>query len=301
MFGSPLNNKNKISKQSSLHIQSSSSTSTLNSPSHNSLILNFIKDSEIEIMTNLNQLKIDKLICDGRFSRVSKGTYMNKTVIIKQASERRPKDYLNEIKIFSMLDGCPNIASCWGIVPSKYILILKPFVTDCYFRYIHARKPLNSKRFNEFMAQITSATMFLHQLNICHGDIKPENILLDESDNFYLTDFGLSSYPVQSNKGITGVKGTPEYIAPDMLLQKEYGFLSDIWSLGMVAYEIRSGNLCYYYKRKYEFLQKIKTGNLRISFSKCFTESEANIINHMLQINPEERITINKLYNHFVP
>ena len=81
---------------------------------------------------------------------------------------------------------------------------------------------------------------FIHYNGVIHRDIKPENIMLDENFNPILADFSLAKvFSGLCNEGThTGSIATVTYRAPEVFYKKKYGFPSDIWSLGVVFYEI---------------------------------------------------------------
>lgn len=81
----------------------------------------------------------------------------------------------------------------------------------------------------------------VHQKGIIHRDIKPENILLDKNGNVKLADFGWSNFK-STNEIRTTFCGTLDYLAPEMLKSNhEHDFGVDIWSVGVLCYELQTG------------------------------------------------------------
>ncbi|KAJ3928726.1 MAG: kinase-like domain-containing protein [Lentinula lateritia] len=90
-----------------------------------------------------------------------------------------------------------------------------------------------------YVAQLSSAVEFLHEIGIMHRDIKPDNILLDERGNAHLTDFNIAVH--FSERKLTGVAGSMAYMAPEILAKRGYTCHIDWWSLGVCAYELIFG------------------------------------------------------------
>lgn len=117
--------------------------------------------------------------------------------------------------------------------------------------YHHLRK---KTRFPEDIAkfyacQILSGLVYLHSLNIMYRDMKPENILLDENGNACLADFGISKV-LDSHEKTTSFVGTPEYVAPEIILQKGHNKSVDIWCFGILLYEMVYGLPPFYNKNQ---------------------------------------------------
>lgn len=124
--------------------------------------------------------------------------------------------------------------------------------------YHHLRKLL---RFSEpvarfYACQILCGLIYLHSHNIAYRDMKPENILLDENGNCCLADFGISKImePASTTKSFIG---TPEYVAPEVVLQKGHNKTVDIWCFGILLYEMVVGLPPFYSKNQNTMLNWI--------------------------------------------
>lgn len=95
----------------------------------------------------------------------------------------------------------------------------------------------------KLLDQVGAALAFAHRNNVVHRDIKPDNILLDDDGNAYLTDFGISTIIGHTPDGDEeGVSGTIRYIAPEQLRQEPDAITIDIYSLGIVMFEVLTGS-----------------------------------------------------------
>ncbi|EAY06484.1 AGC family protein kinase [Trichomonas vaginalis G3] len=92
-----------------------------------------------------------------------------------------------------------------------------------------------------YAAQIGLAITYLHGIGIVYRDLKPENVLLDGQGYIKLVDFGLSK-DINQVKTTRTFCGTPEYISPELILKKNYGYAVDEWALGVLMYEIIFGD-----------------------------------------------------------
>ena len=101
----------------------------------------------------------------------------------------------------------------------------------------------NEGRFPEKQAkfyaqQIAVALGELHKIKIVHRDLKAENVCIDANGYIKLIDFGLASTKLERLRSFVG---TREYMAPELLEQREYGFAVDWWALGVLAFEMVYG------------------------------------------------------------
>ncbi|XP_030641248.1 serine/threonine-protein kinase Sgk2b [Chanos chanos] len=108
-----------------------------------------------------------------------------------------------------------------------------------------------------YAAEMASALGYLHSLNIVYRDLKPENVLLDSAGHVLLTDFGLCKEGVVGDATIRTFCGTPEYLAPEVLQQREYDRTVDWWGLGAVLHEMLYGLPAFFSPDRAEMFKNI--------------------------------------------
>ena len=145
-----------------------------------------------------------------------------------------------EIQIHSLLIH-PNIIRLYSYKEEKenFFLIMEYAKKGSLFSKIRKEGKIKEKEAFKYFIQVSSALYFLHSNGYAHRDIKPENILIDENDNVKLCDFG---WCVSLNDGQRKTFcGTFEYIAPEMIKDQPYNQSIDVWSLGVLLFEILHG------------------------------------------------------------
>ncbi len=111
---------------------------------------------------------------------------------------------------------------------------------------------------SRMLGQISSALTFAHEKGIVHRDLKPNNVLLDERNNTYLTDFGIAKMLAGTSKlTATGnILGTPAYMAPEQWRGEPVDARTDIYSLGVMTYEMVLGRLPFSGETPYTLMYK---------------------------------------------
>jgi len=128
----------------------------------------------------------------------------------------------------------------------------------------------------------------LHRKDIIYRDLKPENILLHQSGHICLTDFGLSKDLDPMCTESYTLCGTPEYVAPEVIVQKGHGKAVDWWALGILTFELYTGQPPFYHNNKRALYRKIQKEKPR--FPKRMSPSCSDFISKVLQKDPKQRL-----------
>lgn len=138
----------------------------------------------------------------------------------------------------------------------------------------------------------------LHDIDICHGDVKIFNVLMDDNKNYRLCDYNNSDLCKSSVSGLYSIRGTLAYMAPE-IFSREYGKAIDIWALGVISYYLLSGG-------RYPFEITNKTYNevvqdilySSIDYTICTLQMEKDFIQQCLIREKDRRFTIDEIIDH---
>ena len=246
-------------------------------------------------------IKSQRLIGRGTFGDVYVATLHDGSVIaIKKC--KRGKDEVsmeNEIESHKSIDSHKNIVQyICSFKSEKHIMIGIEYIDGCdlliYFnKYI---KTNTSKRLTDDIAkkifnQLLDGLKFIHKCNICHRDLKLENILIDKDLNIKICDFGNAT---STEKLLDDISGTSEYCAPEVLLGSYDGCLADIWSVGIILYVLLSGRYPFNIPNIYT---PYRTFN--IPYLDHITHIEFSLIREIIIENPKYRLSILEIRKHY--
>ncbi|KAG0173193.1 hypothetical protein DFQ28_001228 [Apophysomyces sp. BC1034] len=157
------------------------------------------------------------------------------------------------------------------------------------FAYLQQQRYLSEAHAQFYLAEIVCALEAIHAHDVVYRDLKPENILLDADGHVALTDFGLSK-ELKDEKTTRTFCGTSEYLAPEMVLHKSYTAMIDWWSLGILLYEMLTGNPPFHSAQLDTLYSRICQAPVKFRPSLGLSEECKDLIMGLLQRNPRERL-----------
>ncbi len=263
-----------------------------------------------------------KEIGHGRYSTIYSATDIrnNKKVAIKEIFKTEIysnydyvlKCFKREIEINKICKS-PNITQFYESFESDKVIGLIVELCDGTFNHYMKEFTENLYLFQQFLIKLNNAFKVLREKKIMHRDIKPENIFIKIENGEYfpkLGDFGISRFYNDSidynvpcehdNERHTGSVGTYYYIAPEIMKSEPYDYKCDLFSLGISLYialfeETPYGIPCMGFESKFN---KIIYSTDKLNLIKTGVKSLDNLLEKLLELDPNSRITFEEYFNH---
>ncbi|XP_012526216.1 cAMP-dependent protein kinase catalytic subunit beta [Monomorium pharaonis] len=168
---------------------------------------------------------------------------------------------------------------------NSYVYMVLPFAQGGeMFTHLRRMGKFDESLARFYAAQVALALEYLHHCCLIYRDLKPENILIQNSGYIRMTDFGFCKM-VDSRTWT--LCGTPEYLAPEVILSKGYGKAVDWWSFGVLIYEMNAGYPPFYGHDPMKIYERIVAGKYK--FAHHFGEELKDILTNVLQVDLTRR------------
>ncbi|XP_065162846.1 cAMP-dependent protein kinase catalytic subunit 1-like [Atheta coriaria] len=240
-----------------------------------------------------------ELICklgSGAFGNVVLSRYTPKNTyhaikILKKAHIIKSKqlEHTKNEKRILLICKHPNLMKMdYFAIDKANLYFILPFLNggDLYVTFNRMRR-FEEKVTKFFAAQVFLGLEYLHYLNIVYRDLKPENIMLDNTGYAKITDFGFCK--VLSKGRTYTICGTPEYIAPELVIMKGYSHTADWWSFGILLFELTAGVVPFKDNGDHVRLyNSIVLGKFKMPST--FSKELKDLINRLLQVDTTKRI-----------
>jgi len=177
--------------------------------------------------------------------------------------------------------------------PEKLYFVLAFVNGGELFHHLQKEQRFDVNRARFYTAELLCALECLHGFNVIYRDLKPENILLDYQGHIALCDFGLCKLDMKDEDRTNTFCGTPEYLAPELLMGQGYNKTVDWWTLGVLLYEMLTGLPPFYDENTNEMYRKILSEPLHFPSADIVPPAAKDLLAKLLNRNPEERLGAN--------
>lgn len=191
-----------------------------------------------------------------------------------------------------------NIIKFHGISekPPHFYILMEWCPYGTLHDHIHSGRQLSFKLLSGFTNQIANGMKYLHSKNIIHRDLKPSNILLTHNDVLKISDFG--THKVFRDKlPLTSITyaGTHAYMAPEVIRSEPYSFPVDVWSYGVVLWEVLTGDEPYKNLDSSAVVWAVGNNSFRLPIPFSFPDGFSRILNGCWKAQPSERLTFQQI------
>ena len=218
-------------------------------------------------------------------------------VIFKRQVEKHNvlKQLKEEVEIQARLKH-PRVLRLYGYFhdEKRVYLVTELAPNGELFKLLQKEKQFDEPQVARWVSQIADALAFLHRHHVIHRDIKPENILLDADNDAKVADFGWST--VTAHKRSTFC-GTLDYLAPEML-GESYDHRVDIWSLGVLMFELLVGKAPFDAPETEQTQLRIRSDEVVFPEGGSVSAEARELLLALLQKNPDRRLSLQAVLDH---
>jgi len=194
------------------------------------------------------QLRNLQVIGHGAFGQVFKARWLGTDVAVKQIMTKteqeeipdvKIQDFFAEAEVMRKLKPHPNITQLLGVCLFPLCIVTEFVENGSLFAWLHSEKPMDNDMKLKILRGTAAGMHHLHAQGVIHRDLAARNILLDSTMKPKVCDFGMSRVSIdnKTNKTENSI-GPIKWMAPEALMERKYNTKTDVWSFGVVVYEV---------------------------------------------------------------
>ncbi|CBI26553.3 unnamed protein product, partial [Vitis vinifera] len=244
-----------------------------------------------------------ELVGEGSFGKVYKGRrkFTGQTVAMKfilkhGKSEKDIQNLRQEIEILRKLKHENIIEMLDSFETPQEFCVVTEFAQGELFEILEDDKCLPEEQVQAIAKQLVRALHYLHSNRIIHRDMKPQNILIGAGSIVKLCDFGFARAMSTNTVVLRSIKGTPLYMAPELVREQPYNHTADLWSLGVILYELFVGQPPFYTNSVYALIRHIIKDPVK--YPDNMSANFRSFLKGLLNKVPQNRLTWPALLEH---
>ncbi|CAN0918944.1 Serine/threonine-protein kinase STY17 [Linum grandiflorum] len=242
-----------------------------------------------------SQLRIENKVASGAYGDLYKGTYCSQEVAVKvlkpeRVSAEMLREFSQEVYIMRKVRH-KNVVQFIGACtqPPNLCIVTEFMARGSIYDFLHKHDGVfKLPSLIRVAIDVSKGMNYLHQNSIIHRDLKTANLLMDENEVVKVADFGVAR--VQTQSGVmTAETGTYRWMAPEVIEHKPYDHKADVFSFGIVMWELLTGELPYSYLTPLQAAVGVVQKGLRPTIPKETQPKLAELLDRCWRQDPTER------------
>uniref|UniRef100_A0A2P2LPG3 non-specific serine/threonine protein kinase n=1 Tax=Rhizophora mucronata TaxID=61149 RepID=A0A2P2LPG3_RHIMU len=248
-----------------------------------------------------NQLKIGNKVASGSYGDLYKGIYCSQEVAVKilkpeRVSTEMLREFSQEVYIMRKIRHKNVVQFIGACTRPQNLCVVTEFMTKgSLYDFLHKQNGVfKLPSLIRVATDVSKGMNYLHQNNIIHRDLKTANLLMDENEVVKVADFGVAR--VQAQSGVmTAETGTYRWMAPEVIEHKSYDHKADVFSFGIVLWELLTGELPYFYLTPLQAAVGVVQKGLRPTIPKHTHPKLAELMERCWQQDPIQRPSFSEI------